>query len=714
MLGFIGVFILKVLMEKRQQLIIGLTRVRNESLIIQETLDHLSEYCDGGIFVFDDCSTDGTVSICKSHPNVIKVIKGSLWDENRARAEFENRQSLLTAAKKHAKPNDWFVYLDADERVEFDWSFIKNFSDDVIAVRMKLFDFYITPEDIDKKYYERKWLGPEFREIIMAFKNSNELCYAHADQREVSLGKGTIKNLGYVKHYGKAISIEEWEKTCDYYGNHFPQYSEKWKKRKGKAVHINTSDFGNNLISWNEKEEKGFLLVTEEINKSNLKILISTHHLLDYTGSEIYTVTLAEHLKLNGCDVTVYSKYTDRTAEEFKKLDIPVFDNLDAIKNNKYDAAHVHHNINAAEVRYYFPKLPIVFLSHGVLPFLEQPSEIELNISKYLAVSDEVKQNLIKNGVAENKISVRRNLIDERKFVSTKKINEHPANALVISSRIDLEKENIIRVACRKQNINLKFVGGRFGQTDQNNLIALIEEADIVFSLGRGAIEAMFMGRIPIIYDYQGGDGLITLDNFEEIMKCNFSGRRFKINFTVHSLINEINNYDASQSEKIREKALQYYSAEKLSQELIEMYKSVLSNKVEKLVDKDTALLEFFVKSIEETRNYTTEITSRLINRNNLHSNANAALILSELLIEKNELNAAKIILEQSLNTNCSNLDSLNNLAVVHIMQQNYNEALSCLKRVIDIQPQNEVALDNLVYLQELISQPTDSVIQEV
>ncbi|MBK7632429.1 MAG: hypothetical protein IPJ23_17345 [Ignavibacteriales bacterium] len=121
---------------------------------------------------------------------------------------------------------------------------------------MKLFDFYITSEDIDKKYFERKWLGPEFREIIIAFKNSNELCYKHADQREVSLGKGTIENLGYVRHYGKAISVEEWEKTCDYYGKHFPQYSEKWEKRKGKAVHNGVSDFGNKLISWKEKSRK--------------------------------------------------------------------------------------------------------------------------------------------------------------------------------------------------------------------------------------------------------------------------------------------------------------------------------------------------------------------------------------------------------------------------------------------------------------------------
>ncbi|MBK7632430.1 MAG: hypothetical protein IPJ23_17350 [Ignavibacteriales bacterium] len=59
----------------------------------------MSGFCTGGIFVYDDCSTDDTVLICKSHPNVKKIIQGSFWDKDRAKAEFENRQLLLLEAK---------------------------------------------------------------------------------------------------------------------------------------------------------------------------------------------------------------------------------------------------------------------------------------------------------------------------------------------------------------------------------------------------------------------------------------------------------------------------------------------------------------------------------------------------------------------------------------------------------------------------------------
>jgi hypothetical protein len=72
---------------------------------------------------------------------------------------------------------------------------------------------------------------------------------------------GKIETKGWVKHYGKAISVEEWEKTCDYYikyrgARSIPMFTAKWKQRKGKAVHTK-SDFGRRLITWEERHGKG-------------------------------------------------------------------------------------------------------------------------------------------------------------------------------------------------------------------------------------------------------------------------------------------------------------------------------------------------------------------------------------------------------------------------------------------------------------------------
>jgi len=239
--------------------IIGLTRVRNEAAIIKDTLDYYAPYCNLGILVFDDASEDETVKICSDHPAVNEVFENKEWKPNRTEEEYKNRQTLLEMAQKYNA--DWIIYFDADERIDF------SFWDQMYwapydAIMMKLFDFYITESDVDKDYKHREFCGSEYREIVMMFKNNPALKYHIPDQRVVTLAPNAkILKAGYVKHYGKAISIAEWEETCKYYYDNFPEpYKTKWKNRMGKAVHKDVSDFGLPLIRWSEKETKGVLL----------------------------------------------------------------------------------------------------------------------------------------------------------------------------------------------------------------------------------------------------------------------------------------------------------------------------------------------------------------------------------------------------------------------------------------------------------------------
>ena len=237
----------------------GLLRIRNESKIIKDTLDHMSTFCKG-IFVYDDCSDDNTFDICNSHPSVIKSIRGESWSIDRLAEEFKNRQAVLDLARNNVEPDSWFIYMDADERIDMDWDDFHMKQHNFDMVTMRLWDFYITEEDKNKPYTERRWIGPEYRDIKFMFRNHPQLKYWIPDQRECSTPAHYRNvNMGSVKHYGKAIDIEEWESTCDYYIEHFAKYREKWKARKGKAIHT-VSDFNRKLILWEDRYEKGVKL----------------------------------------------------------------------------------------------------------------------------------------------------------------------------------------------------------------------------------------------------------------------------------------------------------------------------------------------------------------------------------------------------------------------------------------------------------------------
>jgi hypothetical protein len=72
-----------------------------------------------------------------------------------------------------------------------------------------------------------------------------------------------------------------------------------------------------------------------------------------------------------------------------------------------------------------------------------------------------------------------------------------------------------------------------------------INKHDLTVCLGRTAIESILCGRNVFIYDYNGGDGLLTPSNFYEIIKHNLSGRRYKKEYNIETLKMELMNYNS-------------------------------------------------------------------------------------------------------------------------------------------------------------------------
>ena len=249
--------------------IAGITRVRNESKIIEGTLNHYAKICNAGIYVLDEASTDGTAQLCALHPAVEGLIRLSQFEHRPTeRRRFEGWGRELPFRLAQAQINDpalWVVCFDADERLYWD---VDNFDfERYQAAQFRLWDYYITPDDEHLSAWEmteRQWIGPEFREIVMAAWSGVIIGWHNRPPTLAGASACVHPDAGDVKHYGKAVSVEEHEATVEYYCRFQPEaFRAKWEARRGKAVKKDfTSDFYyTDLCTWDQRRQIGYPLV---------------------------------------------------------------------------------------------------------------------------------------------------------------------------------------------------------------------------------------------------------------------------------------------------------------------------------------------------------------------------------------------------------------------------------------------------------------------
>ena len=147
-----------------------------------------------------------------------------------------------------------------------------------------------------------------------------------------------------------------------------------------------------------------------------MKVLLVNHTLDFYAGSETFTYALALELARLGHDVTCFSPRLGKLAERLTEQGIPVVSDL-ADGPDQVDIIHSHHRHESLLAFSRYPDTPMVLVCHGVLPWQEQPMKARLNIHRYVAVSEEIRDHLVQDhGIAAADIVVLRNGVDLERF----------------------------------------------------------------------------------------------------------------------------------------------------------------------------------------------------------------------------------------------------------------------------------------------------------
>jgi len=295
-----------------------------------------------------------------------------------------------------------------------------------------------------------------------------------------------------------------------------------------------------------------------------MKIATSCY-VLDLSGTPTYTTTMCKELALRGHEVSIYSTLGGKLSTGFNVY-------LNALEMPKPDVIIAQHDICAIELRRVFPKVPMIFSSHGVTPALEQPPTID--IQRYFAVNEEVVGNLVSKGVCADDIDIVRDFINIDRFFPSVNLNEKPKRILFVSNYKKSEAFCNIVHACEKMNIEFRAAGSPYRRSYE--VEKDMNKADIVISIARGVLEAMSCGRAAISYDLGTGDGYIDPSNYFESRTRNFGYKKCKYKFTVETLINEIEKYNPLSGITNRNLIIEHHNHRKVVDQMLEIIETKL------------------------------------------------------------------------------------------------------------------------------------------
>lgn len=309
-----------------------------------------------------------------------------------------------------------------------------------------------------------------------------------------------------------------------------------------------------------------------------MHVLLATNHFFADTGSEVAISSLARCLVERGIRVSLYCPHMVKSFVIENLPDSVVSSpSLQIFAGTAFDIAHVQHGPLAIRVRAAFPTLPMVFSSQGVLPFLEQPPPLELGIGRFLAITEEVAENLLSKGVDASLVEQIPNYIQAERFFFQRPGAYPPRNILAISNRLDMGRMQKLEAAANTIGARIRFIGGG-NPVANKDIPALIREHDLVVSLGRGVIEALMSGRPVVVYDYLGGDGAVSLENYAQLKKKNFSGRTGRKEFTAEELAGEFLKVRPEDTLQLAKIVRADFSFEDNLQGLLEIYSRLIAS----------------------------------------------------------------------------------------------------------------------------------------
>lgn len=312
--------------------------------------------------------------------------------------------------------------------------------------------------------------------------------------------------------------------------------------------------------------------------ETNLRV---TLNFLKKRGYELFLVT-SKGARLEEIEHLLENKLLI-DSEALLKNDIKAVNLIrDFIKMNQISSAVLHpfNTYQLGAVACLLEGIPYFIVVHGpinidvndVKSYLFNKYFTFPNAQKVFVVSEELsdvllKDYAIKSEIMYNPINFEKSLgmnSVPKDFVYISRLDEDKLNGLKeVIQFVDLynqkgnAKKLIIVGDGNKKDELINWINQNFAENSWLELVGYksntqdyIDKAQVVFGMGRVVLEALSLGSNIVLTGYDGLKGLVKLNNINQFMYANFSGRHLNnINFeTLYTEIKEVENQSADEN----------------------------------------------------------------------------------------------------------------------------------------------------------------------
>ena len=252
-------------------------------------------------------------------------------------------------------------------------------------------------------------------------------------------------------------------------------------------------------------------------------IVVSHLEMVGFGGTESYVLTVAEGLERLGHDVVVHAPEVGPSAAFARERGVRVVAG-EAELPARCDAVFAQDAVTAYALARRYPDAARVFVAHSGAFAVQSPPQLEDACHGVVVMNDRLRKRT--EGLARRLPVARlRQPIDLQRFCfQTMNVGQQrPPRVLLLSNYTTPARASMVEHACAAAGLELRRVGAKTVATPTPE--HEIASAEIVLTLGRGALEAMAGGRAAYVFGDAGGDGWVTPDTYAALEADGFSGR---------------------------------------------------------------------------------------------------------------------------------------------------------------------------------------------